>query len=314
MPETARPAEPRRESRLDQYTTKFADAIIAALETEQAPWQRPWKPGELSGPRNAVTGRRYHGGNFIWLMLTGMLRGYSDPRWAGFHQILRAGGHVRKGEKATQILVWRERRRTQTAEPTDESDAERPRLYAACHSVFNVAQAEGLTLEPITTTAADWEPQAAVKRVAADAAVAIEHLAGDRAYYNIESDTVVMPTQGQFDKRWRYEYTLLHELAHSTMHPTRLDREEARQNAGRGGERYAIEELRAEMSALMLGERLGIGHEPRHGTSYLASWMQALANDPAHIRRAAADAQRISDWLTRNMTAEQGGQIDEKAA
>ncbi|MYH29301.1 MAG: hypothetical protein F4137_10695 [Acidobacteria bacterium] len=48
---------------------------------------------------------------------------------------------------------------------------------------------------------------------------------------------------------------------------------------------------------MMTGERLGVGHEPRHGTAYVASWIKALENDPKEIRSAAVDAQRISDWL-----------------
>ena len=48
---------------------------------------------------------------------------------------------------------------------------------------------------------------------------------------------------------------------------------------------------------MMVGERLGVGHEPRHGTAYVSSWIKALENDPKEIRAAAVDAQRISDWL-----------------
>ncbi len=48
---------------------------------------------------------------------------------------------------------------------------------------------------------------------------------------------------------------------------------------------------------MMTGEKLGVGHEPRHGTAYVGSWVKALENDPREIRAAAVDAQRISDWL-----------------
>ena len=48
---------------------------------------------------------------------------------------------------------------------------------------------------------------------------------------------------------------------------------------------------------MMTGEQLGVGHEPRHGTAYVSSWIKALENDPKEIRAAAVDAQRISDWL-----------------
>ena len=66
---------------------------------------------------------------------------------------------------------------------------------------------------------------------------------------------------------------------------------------GFGTETYAGEELRAEIAAMMVGERLGVGHEPRHGTAYVSSWIKALENDPKELRAAAVDAQRISDWL-----------------
>ena len=51
------------------------------------------------------------------------------------------------------------------------------------------------------------------------------------------------------------------------------------------------------IAAMMTGEQLGVGHEPRHGTAYVSSWIKELENDPREIRAAAVDAQRISDWL-----------------
>ena len=68
-------------------------------------------------------------------------------------------------------------------------------------------------------------------------------------------------------------------------------------HGGFGSEDYAREELRAEIAAMMTGEHLGVGHEPRHGTAYVSSWIKALENDPKEIRAAAVDAQRMSDWL-----------------
>ena len=68
-------------------------------------------------------------------------------------------------------------------------------------------------------------------------------------------------------------------------------------HGGFGTDTDAREELRAEISAIMNGEQLGVGHEPRHGTAYVSSWIKALENDPREIRAAAVDAQRISDWL-----------------
>ncbi|MDE2994696.1 MAG: zincin-like metallopeptidase domain-containing protein, partial [Chloroflexota bacterium] len=101
----------------------------------------------------------------------------------------------------------------------------------------------------------------------------------------------------QFASQSAYTHTALHELGHATGHPDRLNRPTLVKHGGFGSEAYAREELRAEIAAMMTGERLGIGHEPRHGTAYVASWIKALENDPKEIRAPAVDAQRISDWL-----------------
>ena len=119
------------------------------------------------------------------------------------------------------------------------------------------------------------------------------------------------------NSRWRrdeefethtYTHTALHELGHTTGHPSRLNRPTLVDHGGFGSETYAKEELRAEIAAMMTGEKLSVGHEPRHGTAYVSSWVKALQNDPREIRAAAVDAQKISDWLMareRERTAEQ---------
>ncbi|MCY3837879.1 MAG: zincin-like metallopeptidase domain-containing protein, partial [Gammaproteobacteria bacterium] len=141
--------------------------------------------------------------------------------------------------------------------------------------------------------------------------VRVDHVAGDRAYYSKKDDRVVLPERSQLASQSAYTHTALHELGHATVHPGRLNRPTLVKHGGFGSEAYAREELRAEIAAMMTGERLGVGHKPRHGTAYVASWIKALENDPKEIRSAAVDAQRISDWL---MTRErERSQSDDRA-
>lgn len=62
-------------------------------------------------------------------------------------------------------------------------------------------------------------------------------------------------------------------------------------------EDYAREELGAEIAPRMTGEKLGVGHKPRHGTGHVSSRIEGLESDPREVRAAAVDAQRMSDWL-----------------
>jgi hypothetical protein len=47
----------------------------------------------------------------------------------------------------------------------------------------------------------------------------------------------------------------------------------------------------------MLGDRLGIGHDPGRHASYMDAWVKVLRDDPTEILRAARDAERIADHL-----------------
>jgi putative DNA primase/helicase len=96
---------------------------------------------------------------------------------------------------------------------------------------------------------------------------------------------------GQFPTGDRYYATALHELGHATGHSSRLNRDLAHPF---GSEGYAREELRAEIGSLMLGEQLGIGHDPGQHVAYVASWIKVLQQDPREVFRAAADAEKIT--------------------
>jgi len=47
----------------------------------------------------------------------------------------------------------------------------------------------------------------------------------------------------------------------------------------------------------ILGDELGIGHDPGQHVAYVGSWIKALQDDPLEIFRAAADAEKIQDYV-----------------
>jgi putative DNA primase/helicase len=65
----------------DNYAEIVAATLIEHLEKGTTKWQQPWKPVELTLPYNPVTGKRYHGGNIVWLMA----QNFSDPRWMTYN-------------------------------------------------------------------------------------------------------------------------------------------------------------------------------------------------------------------------------------
>ena len=292
----------------DEYHQQFAERIIRALKERTAPWQKLWQPGERVLPRNFSSGHGYRGGNALYLAMMALDRGYADPRWGGYRQIREAGGHVRNGEKGTPIMYvdWRQRRTAgdEHGDPVLDGEgrpklewAQRNRPLVRLRYVFNVEQTEGLKLRSLPVGAPEWEGLERAEALIRNSGIRVDHVADDRSYYNFFENRVVLPERSQFPSQSAYAHTALHELGHATGHPSRMNRTTFVNRGGFGSETYAREELRAEIAAMMTGERLGVGHEPRHGTAYVSSWITALENESKEMRAAAVDAQRISDWL-----------------
>jgi putative DNA primase/helicase len=167
---------------------------------------------------------------------------------------------------------------------------ERPQVFFA--TVINAEQIDGLP--PLARPEAAWDPIERIEQMLQRSGAMIRHSEADRAFYRPATDSIHLPPQSQFSSPDRYYATLLHELGHWTGHPSRLDRDLAH---AFGSEGYAREELRAEIASLILGDELGIGHDPRQHAAYVGTWIQVLQDDPLEIFRAAADAEKIQAYV-----------------
>lgn len=279
-----------------------AEKLIEQLKAGTAPWQKPWNPGEPNAylPMNPTTGKRYKGINAIHLMA----QGRSDARWMTYKQAAAEGAQVRKGEKGTPVQYWKfseeQTKLDEQGKPVLDAGGkpikenvmlERPRVFFA--TVFNAEQIDGLP--PIQQkTEQQWDAVERAEHILNASGAKITHAAGDRAFYRSSTDSITMPERGQFESADRYYATALHELGHWTGHPSRLDRDMAHPFGSQG---YAKEELRAEIASMILGDELGIGHDPGQHVAYVGSWIKALQDDPLEVFRAAADAEKIHDYV-----------------
>ena len=289
------------QSRGTRHTKKFAERLTAAIREGRAPWQRHWQPTEMPIPVNGVTGRGYRGSNLVLLLATGRL----DPRWAGFRQIERAHGRVLKGEAGTPVLIvktYRPKSKTDELDEERSPETEPPRTLFSSGWVFSYEQTEGLpAMSEAKVPITEDETGKCLQKIIRKAGVEIKHAPHASPAYNPSLDQVTMPNPERFSDINQYRQALLHEVAHATGHPSRMNRWTSGQPAtSRRSEAYASEELRAEVSAMLLGQHLGTGHNPdlHNGEAYIASWLKGLEQSPETIQRAVSDAQAITDWLT----------------
>jgi antirestriction protein ArdC len=289
------------------FRQEVTDRIISMLENGAAPWQKPWTPSESpSGmPVNPTTGRNYRGGNALHLMATALLRGYNDPRWMTYKQASDQGWQVRRGEKGTQIEFWDVKPADKETSPTatDGSSSERngrdardTRLVHRVYTVFNARQIEGVPEhQPKRPTA--FEIVNAAEKILDNSGAKINHDQADKAFYNRAADSIHLPPKEAFKDAAGYYGTALHELAHWTGHPSRLDRPTLNESYRFADTNYAKEELRAELASVFLAAERGIPHDPEYHAAYVGSWIKTLRQDKNEIFRAAHDASAATDYL-----------------
>ena len=288
------------------------DNIIKALESGVKPWAKSWenKAGAFCMPLRH-NGQRYRSINVLILWAATEAAGYQSPYWFTYRQALEYGAQVRKGEKGTTVVYYG------TAPKQEQSDEQGDAFYRflKSFSVFNADQIDNLPERyrikgQAAAPAAGRLPE--LEAFVQATGINIRH-GGNHAFYRQDSDFVQMPAFEQFRNAEFYYATLMHELAHATKHPTRLDRDLGRKQWGDEG--YAKEELVAELSSAFLGAEFGFA--PEHiddHAAYLASWLKVLQDDKKLIFSMAAKAQAAVDFLMKTQAAEEGSDDMARAA
>jgi antirestriction protein ArdC len=287
------------------------DRILALLQQGVVPWKKSWKTtGTLVPPSNLVSRRPYRGVN-VFLLIA---QHFGSPYWLTFKQTQDLGGHVRRGQRGTPIVFWRIDRGTSEDAEEEITPELRRRILLRYYTVFNVDQCEGIEVPENgdSEAAPEFDPIPACEAVYANMPnpPTLRH-GGDRAFYRRSDDRVQLPKPEAFSSPESYYSTQLHELAHSTGHPSRLNRFAEEDNPGDfGSPAYAREELVAEMTAAMVCGALGIapvkveaisfsGREEllESSAAYIQHWTDVLKADNRAVVIAAARAQKAADYI-----------------
>ena len=133
---------------------RLTDTILAQLETaDPADWSPPWH-GADPLPANALTGRRYRGLNVLALWCAAQAHAYAEARWATYRQWAALGAQVRKGERGTLVLFYKDLPREEATDARRSNVEQFPRGFVARASfVFNAAQVDGAP--PVEATVPD---------------------------------------------------------------------------------------------------------------------------------------------------------------
>ena len=279
--------------RADVYTRITAE-IVAAIEAGAGKWRMPWHHdgAAVSRPENVASRNRYRGVNVLALWIATQAYGYTSGIWGTYRQWQAVGAQVRKGERGTTVVLWKQAA-SRADDDHDDGEPGHGRIFARAFTVFNIAQVDDYEPEPVARLP---ETERLVHAEAFIANLGIKTVVGgSEAYYRPSSDTVHLPEFGQFRDAESAYAVNLHECGHASGAKHRLDRD----LSGRfGSMAYAADECAVEiMSGLVLAD-LGIAHHPRPDhAAYIATWLKVLKDDPRAIFTAASKAQQAADWM-----------------
>lgn len=297
-------------------------------------WRQGWLgvKGTILGLPQNISGRTYSGGNSFFLMADTSEKGYNTPVYMTFKQAKDRNLHVNAGEKSVPIFKWGLSIKDENGKTVSEEDydamtkGERDKLsvrpYPKVYHVFNIDQTNlsEVNKKKYDAIVARFKaPEGEVK----DSKGMYVNDALDRmfkekawhcdirydkpsssAFYVPSQDFIVLPMKEQFkigktaEEVYRdgmeYYSTALHEMAHSTGHESRLNR----QFGAKRTDGYAHEELIAEMTAALVGSTMGFDKKIlENNANYLKGWLENLKRNPESITTIMSDVGKASDMI-----------------
>ena len=305
----------------ESFVTAIVERLTEQMQQGVAPWMQAQVPGRRFLPYNAVTGRPWRGANAIILMAA--QQQYGDLRWVTEDQARTLGAEPLNGESTT-LYWWRTHKRCEverdgTADRRVDQEAlvERVRLGKPEMHLFGVRNAEqflGFPRGEDEQERSETERHALAEAVLARSGAPIlrltaAHDIGLEARYDAKRRQILIPPQDRFGSLDELYSSAMHALARWAAHrsppfedgyatPTEdsWTREEAAPPFN--SLEWAQQELRVSIAAMKIGDRLRIGYAPSKAAR-MGAFIQVLQNNPHAVLQAAADAERITNLLTR---------------
>jgi antirestriction protein ArdC len=297
---SGRDLSPRRD-----VHAEITNQLIALIEANPGEPQMPWHRSgvSLGLPINALSNRAYSGVNVISLWCASLGASFSSARWATYRQWTEKGCQVRKGEKGSPVIFYRQY--AVDADP-DDADDDGQRRVARLSIVFNADQVDG-DAEPEQDPLggpkpgpAAFEPIPEVETFLAGTGADIRH-GGDQAFYDRRLDQIQLPPREAFigtataSPIESFYGVAFHELGHWTGAEHRLNRVFGQRF---GDQDYVAEELVAEITAAFLCAELEVTPTPRPDhAQYVGYWLRLFHCNKRALFSAAAKAAEAARFL-----------------
>lgn len=322
----------KRKTPADVVAENAANILLEHLKKGTMPWTSnleksksvlvPGRPKSLGG---------YHYSNMTNELILTMQQYVNDGYgnlWASPKQIRDKGGRINPGDENNGTVVLRTfRKYLDTRDnkvknyPFDEEEAKRigadkmpPRWTTIYSKVFNVAgQTTGLPAKYYPEIF-KYDPQdktyiakvdKKVQKLLDHNSIELVHEHGPLKVFtphlNLLDKKIYIPKKELFDNGFiDYSKTLFHECGHFSGLKSLLGYNS--DTVDKKTSHYAIEELRAELSSVVLSGhfKLPNGHHMENHAAYVKSWIRHIEDDPKILIDISKDSALGFNFLTKN--------------
>lgn len=311
--QTLEPAKPATWNDSIKWANKAEEQFVkSVLESFNKLVTKQFETGRVMPsskiPINGLTSKEYSTINAVNLLLKQWAEGYPSNEWFTFKQAQDAGLKITRGSKGTPIAFYRmydkltkkdfveETVANFTKEQREEYLKENVVLVGTSYYVFNKAQMEDFEVDMDGYSEVYVKDQEyfdeVMYRISDSMDVQVHYSPKNgNAFYSPLFDAVSIPQKRFWYNQELFIKTLLHEFAHATGHPTRLDRfsDKSRLNP-------AKEELIAETAAVFTAIQLGLLNHA-DSVEYLKSWSSYLSDRPREFMSAVRQAMEVKGYL-----------------
>lgn len=285
----------------EQIIQSTAEKFIAMLEEVKGKghWIKPFFASDKVAI-NAISKKAYRGFNTVLLAFISDEKGYTSNKWATFDQWKDKKRSIKKGEKGTQVIFWKQVKIKTDEKDENGDDIEKMIPFMRYYTVFNECQLQDYKLEETTEQPIDENILNKInlfKDNYLDRIGAVYTEGHGHACYIPSRDVIELPSVSQYNRDMLEEYipTACHETVHWSGAKSRLNRD----LSGRfGSESYAFEELVADIGAGFVSAEYGHQYMfSNNNLKYLESWIKILQDKPKTIITACSMAQKAADYL-----------------
>ncbi len=329
-------SETNKQHGAERVVSQFTEQMIQTIKDIKVGWRKTWINTSANGSPMNLSGRNYNCMNEFFLYLFCEAKRFKYPVFVTVKKANELGAHINKGAQSAPVLFWKIDIKDQFGKRITIEDYRKlssqeqslctTRPILKYYNVFNIEQTNLMEVQQEKVQKLLEEKFSTPELHTADGMYANSALdemidkqswicpislkEQNKAFYSQATDSITLPVKEQFNlggseedvyiSGQEFYSTMLHEMTHSTGSSKRLNRIK---HSSFGDNEYAKEELIAELTAALIGHKLGFNTKVReNNAAYLDGWLKQLNEDPKFLISVLADVNKAAQMIEQTLS------------